>query len=74
MIERGRRAICASDRDKEEGARPRASRHADQHGQSSIDILESRMMERGRRARGTSDGDKFEGTRLGASKNADQYG
>ena len=38
-----------------------ASRHADQHGQPGVDVLESRTMEGGRRAGGASDGDEKEG-------------
>ena len=38
-----------------------ASRHADQHGQPGVDVLESRPMEGGRRAGGASDGDEKEG-------------
>ena len=72
-MEGGGRAVCASDGDEEEVARPGASRHADQHGQSSVDVPESRTMEGGGRARGASDGGEEEGARAGASFYADQH-
>jgi hypothetical protein len=49
-MERGRKAGGASNRDKKKSVRPGASFHADQHGQSGVDVLESRTMERGRDA------------------------
>ena len=51
-MEGGRRAVCASDGDEKEGAWRRASRHADQHGQPGVDVLESRPIEGGHRADG----------------------
>lgn len=42
-----RRAGGASDGDEKEGDRAGASRHADQHGTPSYDILESRPVEPG---------------------------
>ena len=35
-----------------------ASRHADQHGQPGVDVLESRPVEGGRKAGGAGDGDE----------------
>jgi len=43
-------AAGGSDGDKEEGAGRGASLHANQHGQSGLDILEPRTLEGGRRA------------------------
>ena len=57
-MEGGRGAICTSDGDEKEGAWRGASRHADQHGQSGVDVQESRAMEGGRGARRASDGDE----------------
>jgi hypothetical protein len=73
-MEGGRKARGASDRDKKEGARRRASRHADQHSQPGVDVQETRLMEGGRRARGASDRDKKEGAKRRASRHADQHG
>jgi Tetratricopeptide repeat len=70
----GRRAGGASDRDEKEGAWGGASRHADQHGQPGVDVLESRPMAGGRRAGRASDGDEKEGAWGGASRHADQHG
>jgi hypothetical protein len=58
MMDRGREAGGASDGDKEDSARTRASLHADQHGQLGINIPESGMMDRGREAGCASNGDK----------------
>src|SRR5947199_422365 len=70
-MEGGRRAGRASDGDEKEGARRRASFHADQHGQPGVDVLESRAMEGGRRAMEggqravcASDGDECETVRV----------
>src|SRR5271170_5578207 len=73
-MEGGRRAGGASNGDEKEGARPGASFHADQHGQPSVNVPESRTMEGGRRAVCASNGDEFEGARPGASRHADQHG
>src|SRR5947209_20313026 len=73
-MEGGRRAGGASDGDEKEGARRRASFHADQHGQPGVDVQESRAMEGGRRAGGASDGDENEVGRGRAWFRADQHG
>ena len=46
-MEGGRRAVCASGGDGEEGTGRGASRHADHHGQPGVNVLETRPMERG---------------------------
>ncbi len=53
-MEEGRGAGGASGRDEKEGARRRVFFHANQHGQSGVDVQESRPMKRGRGARGAS--------------------
>ncbi len=73
-MEGGGKARGASNGDEKEGAGPGASEHANQHGQSGVDIPESRMIEGGRRARGASDRDKEEGAEIGASRHAGQHG
>jgi hypothetical protein len=50
-----------------------ASRHAEKHEQSGVDVHESRTMEGGRRAVCASNGDEFEGVGVGASRHADQH-
>jgi len=57
----GGKAVCASDGDKKEDVRGGASFHADYHGQSGVDVPESRAMGGGRKAGSASDGDEFEG-------------
>src|SRR5579871_5864197 len=73
-MEGGRGARGASDGDEKEVAWRGASRHADQHGQSGVDVQESRPMEGGRGARRASDGDEKEGAWRGASRHAEQHG
>jgi hypothetical protein len=53
-MKRGQEAGGASGRDEKEGARRRVFFHANQHGQSGVDIQESRPMKEGREARGAS--------------------
>src|SRR5436190_23792405 len=72
-MEGGRGAKGTSDGDEFEGAWRGASRHADQHGQSGVDVLEARAMEGGRGARRASDGDEKESAWRGASRHADQH-
>jgi hypothetical protein len=73
-VQQVRGAGGASDGDDGEGAWGGASRHADQHGQSGVDVLESRPMEGGGGAGGASDGDECKGAWRGASRNASQHG
>ena len=72
-MDKGRRAAGASDGGECEGARGGASRHADEHEQSCVDVRESRTMDEGRRAAGASDGGECEGARGGASRHADEH-
>lgn len=53
-MKKGREAKGASDRDKKESARRKVFFHANQHGQSGVDVQESRSMKRGQEARGAS--------------------
>lgn len=55
-----------------ENNRSETSKHADQHSQPSVDILESRTLEGGRRSRDASHGDEQDGARRGASWQAAQ--
>jgi hypothetical protein len=59
-MEGGRSTRGASDGDKFKGARAGAFRHAEQHGHSGVDVLESRAIEGGGRAGGAGDGDEIE--------------
>jgi hypothetical protein len=72
-MEGDRRAVYADDGDEFEGIGAEASFHADQHGQSGVDVPELRTMEGGRRAKSAGDGDEFEGVGAGVSRYADQY-
>ena len=73
MLKRDRRARSASDEDKQENVRRRASQHSDQYRQSDIDIQKSRTLKRSRRARRASDEDEKEDVRRRASQHSDQY-
>lgn len=72
-VERGRRAVCASDGDDDEGTRPGGSKHGDQHGQSGLHIQETRTMKGSWGAGRSGDGDEEEGARPGASRHTDQH-
>lgn len=58
---------------EKEGAWVRVSRHAGQHGQPSVDVLESRPVEGGRRTGGVSDRDEKEGAWEGTPKHFERY-
>jgi hypothetical protein len=73
-MKRSRRAASQKVGYMFEGARKRASLHANQHGQPGVDVLESRAMEGGGRARSASNRDEEEGAGTGASLHADQHG
>ena len=73
-MEGGRRASSTSDRDLQECAWPRASRHAGCHGKPGIDIPLSGPMEGGKRASSTSGGDLQEDTWPRASRHTDYHG
>jgi hypothetical protein len=45
----GRRAVCSGDGDEFEGAGCRISFYADQHGQPSVDLQQSKTVERSRK-------------------------
>jgi len=60
-MEGGGRTRRTSDGDEKEGTWRRASFHAEQHSQPSVNVYGSRLMEGGRRARGASDRDEKEG-------------
>ena len=61
MVKRGGEARSSSYEDKNEDTQGRISRHADKHGQPSVDVLESRIVEGGRGAKGSSHEDEKEG-------------
>ncbi|KAI0568330.1 TPR domain protein, partial [Pyrenophora tritici-repentis] len=68
-----RRAGGASDGDSQEEAGSGPSRHADQHGQSSLDLPGSRAVGCSRRAVCASDRDEQEEAGSGPSRHADQH-
>ena len=72
-MEGGGGAGFASDRDKKEDARRGTSFYADQHGQFSIGVPQSRPVGGGGEAGGASDRDEEESTWRGASFHADQH-
>jgi hypothetical protein len=72
-MERDRRAGGANNENEKKNTRDGASKHADQHDQPSVDVLEPKSMEEGRRARGASNKDKLEGARDGASFHVNQH-
>lgn len=68
-----RRAGGASNGDKKENARDRASFHTDQHDQPCVNIQQSRTMERGWRAASASNEGKRENARDRASFHTEQH-
>jgi hypothetical protein len=58
----------------ESKAKCEISLHADQHGQSSVDVRRLRTMEGGRRAKDANDGNEKKSVGAGASLHVDQHG
>jgi hypothetical protein len=59
-MERGRRAVCASDANGKKGIGTRASRHAGHYVQSGVNVLKLRAIKEGRRAICASNRDEKE--------------
>ncbi len=67
----GRRANGVGDGGKKDGASARASRYADQHEQSCVNVSGLRTIGEYRRSGHASDKDEGEGVRAGTSRYAD---
>ena len=70
-MKKSRKIENASDENEKKSTGAKTFNHVDQHGQSCVDILESKAMKEGRKAESANDGNNLENAEARTSRHVD---